>query len=69
MSEVDIRFAKHQVAGHDVENFCCDEMFNKNYWCKSIHDNHARFLKQEIICANCPLYLFKLRIMGAPTGE
>jgi len=56
MSEVDIRFAKHQVAGHDVENFCCDEMFMKNYWCKTIHDDHMRFQKQEPICSNQVAY-------------
>ena len=67
-NNIDIRFTEHIVRGKDVENFCCDEMFDKNYWCKSIHNNRMRIpLKQEFTCANCPLYLFKLHIMGAPS--
>jgi len=69
VNDIDIRSTEHIVRGKDVENFCCDEMFEKNYWCKTIHDDHMRFLKQEIICANCPLYLFKLHIMGTLMGE
>jgi|GEM_PF-4169599 len=49
--------------GNVIENFCCDEMFGKNYYCNTIHDDHMRFKKPKgTICENCMLYLFKLRI-------
>jgi hypothetical protein len=60
----DKRFTKQQVSGKDIENFCSGEMFMKNYYCKTIYDNHMRFLEHEIICEQCPLYLFKLHIGG-----
>jgi len=57
-------FTKHPVSAKDIGDFCCDKMFQENYWCKVIHDDHMRFQKQEQICANCPLYLFQLHLAG-----
>ena len=62
--EDDPRSIKHLVSGKDIEDFCCDKMFQENYWCNVIHDDHMRFVKQGQICANCPLYLFKLHMGG-----
>ena len=62
-NEDDPRFVKHPVSGKDIEDFCCDKMFQKNYWCMVMHDDHIRFVKQEPICSNCPIYQFKLHIM------
>jgi len=60
----DPRFEKHQVSGKDIEDFCSDVVWDKNYYCRMIEDDYMRFQKQKPPCSDCPLYLFKLHIMG-----
>ena len=40
-----------------IENFCCDEMFQKNEICCNLEGRYP-----TAMCEKCPLYLFKISV-------